>query len=163
MSQGVAFSVNVTMPVIDEEMEAAFRQAFSEVDNDGSGELDKKEFRQFITATGQDFGNKYIFQIVDADRSGKISIDEFLQFGRAVAGMALNGDFKQYLKLVFTSCDVGRKGALTCKEFLKFMKYIGQPVGFFNRKKVMKLYDGDGNGTIDFNEILGHLKLTPAK
>jgi Ca2+-binding EF-hand superfamily protein len=151
--------MNLKMPVIDQSMETSFRQAFAEVDSDGNGQLDKKEFAQFLLATGQDFGSKYIFEIVDSDHSGTISIEEFLRFGRAIADMNAKKDFKRYLNLVFISCDVGKKGTLTSAEFMKFMKYIGMPISFFDRRKAMKTFDTDGNGTFDFDEILGHLNL----
>jgi Ca2+-binding EF-hand superfamily protein len=140
-------------------MEESFRQAFAEVDTDGSGQLDKKEFQKFLEATGQDFGSPYIFQIVDSDHSGTISIDEFLRFGRAVGDITSNGDVRRFLTLVFTSCDVGKKGTLNTEEFLKFMKYIGKPVKFFDKKKVLKVFDNDGNGTFDFDEIVKKLDL----
>jgi Ca2+-binding EF-hand superfamily protein len=157
MTRSAGLKVNVNMPVLDKAMENTFREAFSSIDTDGSGELDKKEFQQFLIATGQDFGNKYLFQIVDSDHSGTISIDEFLRFGRALSDLISNGDTRRYLSLVFSSCDVGKKGTLNTAEFLKFMKYIGQPISFFDRKKILKIFDADGNGTFDFDEIVGHL------
>jgi Ca2+-binding EF-hand superfamily protein len=158
MTKSAGLKVNVNMPVLDKAMESTFREAFATIDTDGSGELDKKEFQQFLAATGQDFGNKYLFQIVDSDRSGTISIEEFLRFGRALSDLISKGDVRRYLSLVFTSCDVGKKGTLNTAEFLKFMKYIGQPVSFFDRKRVLKIFDADGNGTFDFDEILINLE-----
>jgi Ca2+-binding EF-hand superfamily protein len=98
-----------------------------------------------------------VFDIVDSDHSGAISCDEFLRFGRSLCDISARGDLRRYLNLVFDSCDIGRKGKLTQKEFLTFMKYIGTDVGFFSEKKIFKQFDADGNGTVDFDEILAHI------
>jgi Ca2+-binding EF-hand superfamily protein len=92
---------------------------------------------------------------VDSDHSGAVSIEKFLPFVHALADSDPKAeDNRRYFKLVFDSCDVGRKGTLARDEFFKFMKWIGQPVGFFRRKEKFKKVDIDRNGTIDLDEII---------
>jgi Ca2+-binding EF-hand superfamily protein len=151
------YTVQVALPAIDQALEPIFRENFSRLDTDGNGELDKNEFKTFLEITGQTVNNKYVFDIVDCDHSGAISFAEFLRFARSLSDISARGDVRRYLSLVFSSCDIGRKGTLTQKEFLKFMKYIGHDIGFLSQKKVFKQFDADGNGTIDLDEILAHI------
>jgi Ca2+-binding EF-hand superfamily protein len=157
------YTVQVALPAINQELEPVFRENFARLDTDGNGELDKKEFMAFLEITGQTANNKYVFEIVDCDHSGAISFDEFLRFARSLSDIAARGDVRRYLSLVFASCDIGKKGTLTQKEFINFMKYIGHEVGFLSQKKVFKEFDDDGNGTIDLNEILAHIDIQLTK
>jgi Ca2+-binding EF-hand superfamily protein len=148
------FEFQFEMPNIDLVMETQFRELFTKLDTDGNGQLSKKEFRAFAAQCDPPISSPYLFEIIDTNQNGNISIEEFLAFGRTLMPMVLGGDFEGYLKLVFESCDKGTKGKLTPAEFRKFMKYVGQPVGFFSRGKTLKIFDTDGSGTIDFNEIM---------
>ena len=151
---------------IDPECERGFRETFASVDKNGNGTLDKKEFRQFMILANQEKLSKYIFEVIDKDHSGDVSIDEFLEFGQAMWDIVTKKDMTRYLRMIFDACDHGKKGPdgketkkgyLTYKEFLKFMKYTGAKIGFFQRKSAFKNYDQDGSGTIEFNEIMAKI------
>ena len=60
------------------------------------------------------------------------------------------------MKVVYISVKAhgNSSGGLKKKEFLKFMKLMNTPVGFFKRNKVFKEYDRDKTGRIDYIEIL---------
>ena len=139
-----------------------FEDAFREVDKDGNDQLDKKEFRRFMELAGQQKLSQYIFQIIDKDHNGKVSLGEFQEFGRAMFSIVQKGDLKPYLQMIFKACDKGNKGWLTVKEFQKFMKYSGNKVGFFQRKKEFKNWDENGNGKIEFEEIMAKIKFVMA-
>jgi calcium-binding protein CML len=159
MSAGAKYDLLIALPEFEPSREEEFRAAFEQVDTDNNHELSKEEFKQFIELTKQTANSKYVFDIIDTDHSGAISLDEFFRFVKALSEFKGSGEPRRYLSLVFLSCDIGKKGTLTQKEFIKFMKYIGHDVGFLNQKKIFKQFDNDGNGTIDFDEILAHLNI----
>ena len=62
------------------EMELMMRQSFKEVDVDGSGSIEMKEFKEFLRNTGVPMSKKEInmmFMIVDVDSSGTVDMEEF--------------------------------------------------------------------------------------
>jgi Ca2+-binding EF-hand superfamily protein len=142
------------MPNIDALLESLYREAFAQVNTDGNGQLTKQEFRQFAAKCDPPIVCPYLFEIIDTNHNETISIEEFMAFAHSMTRIVANGDFEACLKLVFDSCDKGKKGKLTPEEFHTFMKYVGQPVGFFIRGQTLKIVDADGNGTIDFKEIM---------
>ena len=134
-----------------------FEQAFHEVDHDRNGYLDKKEFREFMIHAKQEKTSKFIFNIIDKDKNGKVSLTEFLEFGQCMWAAISNGDLRPYMKMLFDACDSGNKGYLTLSEFTKFMKYTGNPVSFFKKWKEFKMWDEDGNGRVEFEEIMNRI------
>lgn len=146
-------TLEVALPVWDP-CDEIFKTAFQQVDTDQSGFLDKKEFRQFMIQAKKEKVSKYLFNVIDKDHNGKVSLAEFLEFGRATWAIVSSGDARAYMRMLFDACDVSHKGQLTKKEFLKFMQCAGAPIGFFQRGKQFKKWDADGNGTVDFDEIM---------
>ena len=59
--------------------------------------------------------------------------------------------------MTFKNMQVDYVGGLKKKEFLKFMKLMNTPVGFFEKRRVFKEYDADKDGTVDFNEIMANI------
>ena len=165
-SEEVSVDMEEMSVMIEPDCQRGFREAFDKVDTNHNGRLDKKEFRQFMIQAGQERLSKYIFEVIDKDHSGDVSLDEFLEFGQAMWDIVTKKDMRRYLKMIFDACDVGSKGAdgkevkkgyLTYKEFLKFMKYTGAKIGLFERKKAFKNYDEDGNGKIEFSEVMSKI------
>lgn len=140
-----------------------FKTAFEQVDKDRNGFLDKKEFRQFMIQAKKEKVSKYMFNVIDKDRNGRVSLPEFLEFGRAMWAIISTGDSRAYMKMLFDACDTSDKGHLTKKEFLRFMKYAGSPVSFFQREKQFKKWDADGDGTVDFEEIMQKINFVLSK
>lgn len=131
---------------------------FQIYDKDGNGRLDKKEFAEYFkrameVSEGMATSHKHIFKIIDSDGNGTVSFDEFMKFNESMIELKEKHDVKKYYQLVFNCCDKGKKGYLTQKEFVKFLKYTGTKVGVFEGKKQMKAFDMDGDGKIEWEEI----------
>jgi Ca2+-binding EF-hand superfamily protein len=156
-------AISVDLPGMDPACESSFVEMFNRIDGNHDGTLNKKEFQQMLQNVPGFEKNPYVFNIIDSDKSGFISLQEFLRFGRAVWAIGTSGNFLDYLRMVFNACDVGKKGALTSHEFFKFMKYIGAPVGVWDRRAVFKAFDENKDGTIDFNEIQSAFEFTLGK
>lgn len=148
---------------------------FRQIDTDESGRIDRKEFQRFLIKTNQHKDNKYLFDIADANHDGTISLDEFLKLMISLWQMSTTGDGTAYTRLIFNTCDVGKKrdingkeikkGYLTYKEFVKFMKIsrFHGDLGFFDRKKLFRIYDEDGDSKIRFEEIMTKLRFRIVK
>lgn len=148
---------------------------FRQIDTDESGRIDRNEFQRFLIKTNQHKENKYLFDIADANHDGTISLDEFLKLMISLWKMSTTGDGTAYTRLIFNTCDVGKtrdqngkevkKGYLTYKEFVKFMKIsrFHGDLGFFDRKKLFRIYDEDGDGKITFDEIMMKLRFRIVK
>lgn len=133
---------------------------FSKYDTDKDGRLFKKEFVQWLVDGGtKKKVAKHLFYVADTNNDGSLSLDEFRQFAQIQQDMIVKNDIEKYVNLIYTSVKSRGKypGGLKKKEFLKFMKLMNTPVGFFDRKKVFKEYDADDNGTVDFNEIMSKI------
>jgi Ca2+-binding EF-hand superfamily protein len=146
--------LSVDVPKMSPEMIKAACTNFTKYDTDGNGQLDKQEFRRFMKECWKGPVNKYLFEIIDTDHSGAISLSEFVSWGQTTWEIEHNNDTKAWLKLVFESCDIGKKGGLTKKELMKFLKYNGAAPSIFAVNKTFKKYDADGSGLVDFEEIL---------
>ncbi len=69
------------MTQLDEKKLAQIRREFDYFDKDGSGQLDKSEFRQLFAILAPDSKRKEAdegFAAIDEDSSGSIEFDEFV-------------------------------------------------------------------------------------
>ena len=70
-----------------EELEEEIKELFQQIDVDGSNEIDKKEFREFMkkfyAKSGKKINNEMIDKFIkklDKDKSGTINLDEFRDY-----------------------------------------------------------------------------------
>lgn len=139
---------------------------FQKYDKNGDGRLVKKEFVQWLVDGGtKKKVAKRLFYVADSNNDESLSFDEFKHFAQIQHDMIVKNDVKSYAKLIYTSVKSRGKypNGLTKKEFLKFMKLMNTPVGFFDRRKIFKKYDADKNGTIDFDEIMSKINFKQQK
>jgi Ca2+-binding EF-hand superfamily protein len=92
-----------------------------------------------------------------------VSPDEFLEWAQAAWELSNKQDLRRYLGIVFISCDTERKGSLNKKQFLKFMKFVGAPVGFLHRTDAFKAFDTNASGTVELSEIVDSIQFVLAK
>ena len=149
-------SVPVSVPSFDP-ADKIFEESFREIDRDHNGYLDKAEFKQFMIKARQQHLSKHIFKIIDKDGNGKISLEEFLAFGRVMWAVVTKNNLEPYLKMIFDACDGKKKGWLTKREFYRFLKYTGNEPSLLKRRKQFKKWDTDGNGQIEFSEIMDNI------
>lgn len=148
-------SISFSVPEFDPDLLDEYRKEFERIDTDHNHYLDKKEFTQYLLEQG--YTKKMVkvtYQIVDGNHDNKISFDEFANFIQSSVKIVEENEVNSYLQLVFNSCDKNKDGKLDKKEFVKFMKFMNIPVGFFQKDKKFKKVDTDGSGSIEFPEIL---------
>lgn len=97
------------------------KEAFNMFDDDGSGDIDKREFKKLITTLGLEMDDKKIFELMkemDKDGSGSIDIEEFTnmmnkyQFSR-------DSPIAQHLENAFNLYDKDGDGYISAKDLQK--------------------------------------------
>lgn len=135
----------------------AISRDYSKYDTDGDGSLSQEEFVQWLVDSGtKEKVARYLYYVADNNIDGQLSLEEFKEFAKMQHDMVVKGETEKYAKLLYDSVKVHSKtkGGLDKKEFLQFMELMNIPVGFFSRRKVFKQYDADGDGRVDFDEIM---------
>jgi hypothetical protein len=102
------------------------RTCYCSFDKDGSGTLDRSEFKKFLdelrTVLNLTPVDNYIFnkvmKVVDANGDGQIDADEFMTFVPEVLPILLEPgvEFTNLLKKVYNDFDINRNNALERKE-----------------------------------------------
>lgn len=145
----------ITLPY---EAQKTYEELFNNLDVDHTGTLNKNEFKKFLQLANIPKSRaKYIFEIVDTDNSGEISYDEYEKFVTRCYLLMNKGMIKEYVRMWFDACDKDKDGALNMDEFVHFIKCCAGKINVLNRKKQFKEWDSDGNGKIDFDEIMSKI------
>lgn len=160
MKKGNKIEVPFSYQMYDLQYFESLANDFNKYDANGDGFLNKKEFVKWQTDRGTDEKvSKKLFYVADKDNDKVLSLEEFRQFALIQQEMIVQDDVQKYARMIYNSvrsrCNY--EGGLKKKEFLKFMKLMNTPVGFFEKRKVFKEYDVDENGTVDFNEIMAKI------
>ena len=135
------FENKVRVPFSYEEFDLDYLESvshdYSKYDGDKDGRLNKHEFVQWLVSSGtKKKVAKHLFYVADANNDGTLSLDEFRHFAKIQQDMIVKDDIGSYVKMVYNAVKVrgNYPGGLKKKEFLKFMKLMNTPVGFFERK-----------------------------
>lgn len=155
------FENKVRVPFTYQEFDLDYLESlshdFSKYDGDNDDRLNKKEFVEWLVNGGtKKKVAKHLFYVADKNDDGSLSLDEFRNFAKIQQDMIVKDDIEGYVKMIYDAVKARGKysGGLKKKEFLKFMKLMNTPVGFFERNKVFNQYDENDNGTIDLDEIM---------
>lgn len=97
------------------------------LDEDGSGEIDFKEFVEGITTLGvlgdREAKLKFAFKIYDMDKDGFISNGELFQVLKTMVGNNLkNEQLQQLVDRTINSVDKNQDGKISFEEFCKFLE-----------------------------------------
>eukprot|EP00187_Rhodella_violacea_P020262 CAMPEP_0184728098 /NCGR_PEP_ID=MMETSP0314-20130426/38791_1 /TAXON_ID=38298 /ORGANISM="Rhodella maculata, Strain CCMP 736" /LENGTH=401 /DNA_ID=CAMNT_0027193861 /DNA_START=1 /DNA_END=1206 /DNA_ORIENTATION=+ len=128
------------------------KNAFQEVDVDGSGSLSKNELKIVAQKLGLPFGDKdldKLMQAYDFDGDGEISYQEFVAFSDQTAKAAT----VENLRSIFEKYDTDDNQKLSILELQAMIQEAGDIVSQKNMDVIMKDLDKDGSGDIDFEEF----------
>ena len=155
------------------------RQVFDDIDEDGSGFLDRHEFQSALEALGVYLSRRVfdrLMRVIDVDHSGTVDYDEFIALvyddndtllqvlrSKVLARYASELDDKgeaahavsRELKVVFTKLsETGTvEGELHVDGFTKALEALGVELSPHLLEQLLSIFDSDGSGTIDFDEF----------
>ena len=125
---------------------------FKKWDVDGSGTIDKSEFRKAVAALGLKYDESSVdavFDGYDADGSGEMEYKEFVQY-------SLRDSLKRSagrVMTLFRQWDRDGSGSVDKKEFRRAMKELGFDAPTELLDSVFDSMDKDHGGSVDFKEL----------
>ena len=131
----------------------ALKVSFNNIDSNKNGFLSKEELSQFMLSNQLDprFVDA-IFRIFDKDSDGELCFEEFLDYIDACNKSAIDPTY--LFKLIFDSIDTDHDKALDASEMVEFGKLIGLTLTLEQAEEDIKTLDTDGNGKLEFHELL---------
>ncbi|KAK9800235.1 hypothetical protein WJX73_003462 [Symbiochloris irregularis] len=137
-------------------------ERFKSADTNKNGRIDRKELKTLLervncddsdTITGwwsEDDIDK-VMQHYDTDESGDIDYDEFQVLARDK--VLLRGKLEEY-EQAFRAVDKDKKGKIGAAELNQLFQDLKHPVTYEKLVSIMKQYDVDHSGEIEFGEFL---------
>jgi calcium-dependent protein kinase len=143
------------------------RNLFVKIDKNGNGTLSLEEFTNAFGEFQQKIGIKQklsneeiekLFKAIDANNNGVIDYSEF------VAIFAEHYIFKteKYLRMAFEKFDLDKNGKINAME-LRNILGGGSIVSLDKVEKIIKQADINGDGELDYNEVLKYIKTSKGK
>ncbi|ETK91849.1 hypothetical protein F441_04791 [Phytophthora nicotianae CJ01A1] len=147
---------------------ALAREQFAHYDADSSGSINANELHKLFTNLGEQLtlnNVRELIKAVDKDGNGEVDFDEFLHLLRkqqdknrysASLTLALLFGPKELTKLKqqFMILDLDGSGSIDEHELQQLVKKLGRRAEEFDLPAMLREVDGDGSGTIGFNEFL---------
>eukprot|EP00941_MAST-03F_sp_MAST-3F-sp1_P003921 g3921.t1 len=158
-------------PMTQEHVEMKIKFVFDQIDEDGSGELDKEEVKQLCEKMGEKMtsffkGAKaldHAFALMDPNNDGTVTFEEFRDWYMR-AHPIIPADEVGKVKALFDQLDEDGSGELDIYECGKLMKALGADIGRRigpGNKKLREAFqemDPNGDGSVTFDEFLLYWK-----
>lgn len=151
---------------------------FDSIDVDGSGEIDKKEFRTFLGTLSVNLSKEkfdILWSVVDYDLSGAVTCDEIVIFifpnlKRSMRGnldiikrikhhfinalsKSPKSQWESELQIAFEKIDKDGSGEVDAEEFKGFLDNFGISIGERQLSLLWSTLDLDGSGSVSFDEF----------
>ncbi|KAG6959480.1 hypothetical protein JG688_00010049 [Phytophthora aleatoria] len=147
---------------------ALAQEQFAHYDTDSSGSINASELHKLFINLGEQLtlnNVRELIKAVDSDGNGEVDFDEFLHLLRkqqdknqysASLTLALLFGPKELTKLKqqFMILDLDGSGAIDEHELQQLVKKLGRRAEAFDLPAMLREVDGDGSGSIGFNEFL---------
>ncbi|CAM9720397.1 unnamed protein product [Ectocarpus fasciculatus] len=149
-------AAKTTKELSEEEIED-YKEAFSNFDKDGNGNIDELELGVVMRSLGYSPTNQQLKEMmakVDTDHSGGISFDEFvamMQLGE------VETDFTKEINEAFKFFDKDGDGEVTPAELAEIMRGLGDKLSDDEIELLVKVADKDGDGTISIEEFISFM------
>ncbi|CAM9990405.1 unnamed protein product [Ectocarpus sp. 6 AP-2014] len=149
-------AAKTTKELSEEEIED-YKEAFSNFDKDGNGNIDELELGVVMRSLGYSPTNQQLKEMmakVDTDQSGGISFDEFvamMQLGE------VETDFTKEINEAFKFFDKDGDGEVTPAELAEIMRGLGDKLSDDEIELLVKVADKDGDGVISIDEFISFM------
>lgn len=133
--------------------EGEFREVFKRFDTDNDGRISAYELRAYFGSVGEHMSHEEAeaaIGVLDADGDGLIDFQDFLKLMQRDD----DGEDDADLKAAFEMFEFGKgSGRITPKSLQKVLNWLGEPKSYDECVTMIKVYDIDGNGELDFHEF----------
>lgn len=130
------------------------RRVFSHFDSNGDGKISAFELRDYFGSVGEYISHEAAQEAineVDTDADGSLGFEDFVGL---MTRRDLDGDNGGELKTAFEMFEVEKgSGCITPKGLQKMLVKLGESRTYGECEAMIKFYDIDGNGVLDFHEF----------
>lgn len=122
---------------------------FRYFDGDGDGKISATELRAYFGSIGEYMSYEEAEAVInELDSDG----DSLLTFGDFLQLMKREGGGDEDLKRAFEMFEL-EKGFITPRSLQRMLHRLGDTKSYDECATMIKVYDTDGNGVLDFNEF----------
>lgn len=148
----------------ESQLEGYFKRVFTIADADGNGTLDKEEMSTLISATGFNFSDAKVQEIIaaaDANMDGLISYEEFVPLMIAMlrpkklnAGNYSDEQLETYFMRIFSAADLDGNGVLDSFEVANLLLKTGFRFTEDEVGELVKAADTNNDGVLSYKEFV---------
>ncbi|XP_010426619.1 PREDICTED: probable calcium-binding protein CML41 [Camelina sativa] len=135
-------------------LDKELRRVFSHFDSNGDGKISAFELRDYFGSVGEYISHEVAQEAineVDTDADGSLGFEDFVGL---MTRRDLDGDGGGELKTAFEMFEVEKgSGCITPKGLQKMLVKLGESRTYGECEAMIKFYDIDGNGVLDFHEF----------
>ncbi|KAM0951551.1 putative EF-hand domain-containing protein [Dioscorea sansibarensis] len=134
------------------------QQVFQYFDSDKDGKISADELQRFFAGVGEEVPVRVAEAAIDGLDSGgdgKLEFEDFVTLMEMKKSGLSDGDDEE-LKMafeVFEGRGEGINGRITAEGLQKVLRWVGEEKSLRECKAMIRAYDLDGNGEIDFHEF----------
>jgi centrin-1 len=142
---------------LSEEQLAELKEAFSLIDQDGSGAIELKELQVAMKAVGVTLRKEELnalFAQADSDHSGTITFEEFAEM---MAGRMSHKDSEEELNRAFDLFDTNRTGRIALADLARVARELGETLATEDLEAMLQEADSKRKGYVtreDFIRIM---------
>ncbi|XP_062231036.1 probable calcium-binding protein CML18 [Phragmites australis] len=140
---------------------AEMEQVFRRYDANGDGKISAEELASVLRALGAPPGPGEVRRMMDemdADRDGFVDLAEFVAFhcggGDGDAGSGeQEAATEAELREAFRMYDADRNGLISAWELHRVLRQLGDKCSVSDCSRMIRSVDGDGDGSVNFDEF----------
>ncbi|KAK4584385.1 hypothetical protein RGQ29_022208 [Quercus rubra] len=135
--------------------EDELKEVFRYFDGDGDGKISALELRAYFGSIGEYMSHEEAQGVIadlDSDGDNLLDLEDFLKLMKRETGGEKGDD--QDLKKAFEMFEMEKgSGRITPTSLQRMLHRLGDPKSFDECAAMIRVYDIDGNGVLDFNEF----------